>query len=741
MPAPTTELHRATPFRDLFLASALFLFLELAFIRWLPAQVLYLTFFTNTVLLASFLGLSLGCLAARRKIDWLRLAPALLVTLIASASAMEWIRLKLQNVIDLGHNAASPQVVYFGAELRVGDVASFVVPIELVAGFFFLLVALAMVGPGQLIGRCFASLPNPVAAYTTNIAGSLAGIIAFSICSWYLPPVWWFGFAAVGLIYFLLPNARRNWLPIALAVVAPLLLIPPHELGLGIIRQLFPTEIWSPYYRINYLPNLRSIVANLISQQTMISRNDRYPPYAIPYLLNRDSGQPQFHDILIIGAGSGNDVSRAIQWGASDVHIDAVEIDPVIQGLGQRDHPDRPYQDPRVSVHIGDGRNFLRSTERKYDLIVFALVDSLVLHSSVSNLRLESYVFTRESLEDVRRRLKPDGLFVMYNYFRQGWIVSRLDQTATDAFGRSPIVLTLPYHDRVPADSKADAFTMLFEGPRAEAIDSVFKARGTYFLSPDEVPSPSSPDGFTVTSTPRFLKFSPASVEIPANLRDAEDAWPFLYLRNPMIPTLSWRGMIVIAIVATVMLWLFGRHSDLLVFKALNARMFFLGAGFMLLETKGIVHMALIFGGTWIVNTVVFSAILIMILCANLWAERWKSGNTSWFYIALLALLAANVAVPLNAFLGQPGFVQGIAGGLLVFSPIFCAGVVFARTIARASEPDQALAWNIAGAIFGGLTETLSLLIGFKWLMAVAAILYAASWAFGAAKQMRRTAS
>src|ERR1700683_1275139 len=52
-----------TPKRDLFLISALFLFLELTFIRWFPAQVLFLTFFTNTVLLASFLGLSLGCLA------------------------------------------------------------------------------------------------------------------------------------------------------------------------------------------------------------------------------------------------------------------------------------------------------------------------------------------------------------------------------------------------------------------------------------------------------------------------------------------------------------------------------------------------------------------------------------------------------------------------------------------------------------------------------------------------------
>src|SRR5262249_61404941 len=126
-------------------------------------------------------------------------------------------------------------------------------------------------------------------------------------------------------------------------------------------------------------------------------------------LHNGDAGGNAIGDVLIIGAGSGNDVSRALQWGAR--HIDAVEIDPVIQRLGDRDHPNRPYQDPRVTVHLDDGRNFLRSTDRQYDLIIYALVDSLVLHSGYSNIRLESYLFTRQAFEDLRKRLRPGGLF------------------------------------------------------------------------------------------------------------------------------------------------------------------------------------------------------------------------------------------------------------------------------------------------------------------------------------------
>ena len=135
-----------SPRRDLFFASFLFLFLELAFIRWLPSQVLFLTFFTNIVLLASFLGLSLGCLRAAHRRDYLVLTVVLLVVTIVAAAAMEWIRLSLQDVIDVGRNTSAPQVVYFSTEVRTRDVASFVIPIEVVGGLFFLLVAATMIG-------------------------------------------------------------------------------------------------------------------------------------------------------------------------------------------------------------------------------------------------------------------------------------------------------------------------------------------------------------------------------------------------------------------------------------------------------------------------------------------------------------------------------------------------------------------------------------------------------------------
>src|SRR5262249_25469915 len=150
--------------------------------------------------------------------------------------------------------------------------------------------------------------------------------------------------------------------------------------------------LWSPYYRIDYEhPPVRMIAVNLIGHQQMRGRDDEESPgtaYALPHLINRDAGGRPFKDVLIIGAGSGNDISRALEFGSPYIHIDAFETDPVIQRLGKNDHPDKPYDDPRVNPVLDDGRNFLRSSERQYDLVIYALVDSLVLQSSYSNIRL-----------------------------------------------------------------------------------------------------------------------------------------------------------------------------------------------------------------------------------------------------------------------------------------------------------------------------------------------------------------
>src|SRR5262245_55680908 len=332
----------------LFAVSLLVLFLELAAIRWFPAQVLFLTFFTNTVLLACFLGMSLGCLAADRPRNYLAWTPALLAVALGAARGIDWWRQRSGATFGVG-NVASPQLVFFGTESRTGDSSQFVLPIEVVAGVLFVLVALAMLGPGQQFGRRLARVQSRIEAYTVNIAGSLVGVLLFMLCSrLQLGPVWWFGLVAAGLVYLLVQGAPLRALATVVGPGAVLLVA-----GLPSTAPGDAVQFWSPYYRIDYNTPDRAITVNLIGHQQMLTRLNPAPAYALPHLLNRDVGRSPFPQVLVIGAGSGNDVSRALEWGA--VRVDAVEIDPVIYRLGWLNHPDLPYRDRRVFVHLNDG--------------------------------------------------------------------------------------------------------------------------------------------------------------------------------------------------------------------------------------------------------------------------------------------------------------------------------------------------------------------------------------------------
>ena len=494
--------------------------------------------------------------------------------------------------------------------------------------------------------------------------------------------------------------------------------------------------IWSPYYRIDYVyPPVRKIAVNLIGHQQMSSREDKPNPafaYEIPYVLQRDSGGSPFQDVLIIGAGSGNDVSRALKW---DVHhVDAVEIDPAILRLGARDHPDRPYADPRVTTHVGDGRNFLRATQGQYDLIIYALVDSLVLHSSYSDIRLESYLFTREAFSDVRQHLRPHGLFLMYNYFRQGWIVARLAQEVQETFGQPPLVFTLPYRASVESD-RDGGFTLVAGGANTPWA-AAFQAHPEYWLPEDESPDPQTPNGFDQRPAPAereaWIRLGPATVaEIP-DLHSATDDWPFLYVRHRTIPNLGLRGIATMGGISLLLLYVGMRRARLQHEPwRLDGRMFFLGAGFMLLEAEAVVRLALLFGSTWMVNTVVFAAVLVMILAANLYTLKVRPVRFAPYYAGLILSLAANILLPLNYFLAMDRLLQATASCLLIFTPIFFAGVVFATAFRRSVAPDQDFGANVGGAILGGLSEYASTLLGFQYLTLLAVVFYLLSAWFG----------
>ncbi|HZZ63359.1 MAG TPA: hypothetical protein VFE63_19705 [Roseiarcus sp.] len=708
--------------RKLFLAGFLVLFLELASIRWFATTVIFLQFFTNIILISSFLGMSCGCMAARRRFDWLGASPfltlgAVLAALVLLAIYEKWSGL----AVDVGHQA-SPQEVFFGTEYRNRDLAKFVVPIEAIAGVFFVLIALMFVGLRQALGRAFDACTDRVAGYAFNIGGSLAGIAGFSALSFAQAPPWiWFLLCCAGVAYLLYeaggPTGAR-----LLALTGVVAAVAFH----GAYGQRPGDRVfWSPYYAVDFRPDDLVISVNNIGHQQMTPFDKGGSSYSLIHLLNRAAGGPPPEDVLIIGAGSGNDVDHALRYGAR--HVDAVEIDPVIQRIGVTENPDRPYDDPRVERRLDDGRHFLRTTDRKYDLVVYALVDSLILHSGYANIRLESYLFTRQAFEDVKRVLKPGGLFVTYNYFRQGWVVERLAATAKSVFGCEPTVLTLPYQETLPSSSPA-GFAMVVAGCD-KRIAEAFAAHRDYWLNVLP-PRNLAVDGFAVRpeSLPaadqaEWLRSAPTNIvhEFGAP-KLATDDWPFLYLRDRLIPDITIRSMVLLGAIGVAMVALFLPKSGGL--RRFDGRMFFLGAAFMLLETKAVVQLALLFGSTWIVNSIMFPTVLVLILLANLFVLKFPPARLVWHYAGLIAVLAVAAAVPMNAVLGGGVLLRYVVPCALALGPMFFAGVIFARTFRDSADPDLAFGSNIAGSVLGGLAESFSMLLGFRYLLVVAIALY-----------------
>jgi hypothetical protein len=304
---------------NLFLVSFLILFFELACIRWFASSVIFLTFFTNLILMASFLGMSVGCMTAAHKRNYiLAFIPLTLLAVVLATSTVAFYDSFSRVTVDVG-GQASPQQIYFGTEYRANDPSRIVIPIEVIAAAFFTLVAIIFVGLGQVMGRAFNAIPNRVLSYTTDIAGSLSGIICFSTASYLrTSPFVWFAISLTIAWYFLWPflrqSTRRIATPLQLAALCGVLVI------LAVSSRSLDSRVqtfWSPYYKVNYIKDGTSleITTNNIGHQGMVSVEQGGPAYALPHLLNRDAGRPAFQDVLIIGAGSGNDVRRRAALG------------------------------------------------------------------------------------------------------------------------------------------------------------------------------------------------------------------------------------------------------------------------------------------------------------------------------------------------------------------------------------------------------------------------------------------
>jgi SAM-dependent methyltransferase len=640
--------------RRLFGLSFLMLFIELALIRWTGAHVVYLSYFSNVVLLGSFLGIGIGFLRADRRPDLFRAAPFALAGLVAFVT-----------LFPVEIDRSGTDLLFFGAYGPTGLPAWVTLPVV------FLAAAAVMATIGGGVAQAF-SHHRPLHAYRLDVLGSITGIAAFTLLSFLqLPPMAWGLVACAGLAIALRP--RIGWLQ-GLPLIA--------VLGLLVVDSLSPGTHWSPYYAVETSDVTRppiTVSVNGVPHQVIESVEDRErlePIYLEPYA--RAATSPE--RVLVVGAGTGGDVAIALREGAQ--RVDAVEIDPVLADLGRRYNPDAPYADPRVHLFVDDGRAFLERTAETYDLILFALPDSLTLVSGQSSIRLESYLFTREAFMAARDHLAADGVFGVYNYFREPWLIDRFAATMRTAFGRDPCV------DAVEGQGR---FALLTVGRSETAVSCPSSAVSTGRSAPDPV----------------------------------SDDRPFPYLRHPEIPAFYLAALASVLVAAAVAVRLVGGPYGAM---ASSLDLFFMGAAFLLLETKNVVGFALLFGTTWVVNALVFAGILVAVLAAIEVKERFRLPSRSILYVALAASLVIAWLVPNAWLLDLPIALRFGAATILAFAPIFLANLVFADRFAGTAHSTTAFAANLLGAMVGGVLEYAALVVGYRALLPLVAMLYAAAF-------------
>ena len=151
----------------------------------------------------------------------------------------------------------------------------------------------------------------------------------------------------------------------------------------------------------------------------------------------------------------------------------------------------------------------------------------------------------------------------------------------------------------------------------------------------------------------------------------------------------------------------------------------FMGAAFLLLETKNVVQFALLFGTTWFVNSLVFAGVLLSVYLAVEVARHVRLPDPRRLYPLLLALLAVAWLVPQESLLSLAPVPRFIVAVALAFGPIFVANLVFAQRFRESASATTAFAANLLGAIVGGMIEYVSLITGYRFLLIVVGGLYA----------------
>ena len=688
---------------ELFVLSAISLYFELLIIRWMSTDIRAFTVFRTFPLIACFIGLGVGFALRNDKNYKYSTVSILLFVFIMQA-------MNFYGISFLGF----PSLNIFQWNNLTG-----LLQIQQYLLLFMLSIVLLLSAPfavcvciGARLGELFSKLP-PLSAYSWNVGGAVMGSVLFLLLSTLGLAPWQLLLLPTAIISADLILKNRNHkgkylqlIPLVFIVLICCYFIPSlSNIPLNVdLEKIYCKEktktFWSPYQRIDLTlfkdksehPQFRGLelsvnhlfyqyffhtrVNDLIGHGEFIERIRE--DYSLPFSFNSAK------DVLIVGAGTGQNVSAAVDRGA--LNIDAVDIDPLIIDIGRKYNPD--YSKANVHLVCDDARHFISTTKKQYDVINFSTLDSHTVAGLGSSVRLDSYIYTKECIRRALSLLKEDGILHLSFVTEAPWIKERLFKTLMLASGYEPLVL---------------------QG----------KITGTIYLL-----------GPAVQKKALFLpkNYEQISIKEFVHAKALTDDWPYIYVKTDVI------DFPYLAILVEIML--IGLYAARKVVFDKNDfsvwHMFFLGAAFMLLELHAISFLSLLYGSTWITSGIVINSILIMLLIANNFVVRcFKKLEYKMpiIYFALLASILCSYLIPTDILLNMSSdhFIVFALLTVVTILPMGIAAIIFSISFAKVSNISKAFAFNLFGAVIGGLLEYLSNWWGIRSLNIIAAGLYLAS--------------
>jgi hypothetical protein len=304
-------------------------------------------------------------------------------------------------------------------------------------------------------------------------------------------------------------------------------------------------------------------------------------------------------------------------------------------------------------------------------------------------------------LQHARSLLADGGVMVLSFDARKLFVADRMARSLGDEFGAKPIYFT------VPSTPYGWGGVMFIAGDLA----GVSKQIAAHPRLAAQIDAWNRDKPLTLTG----------------NTRITTDDWPYLYLESPRIPSLYFLlgGLLLLLLVRGI-----GRsHFRELVtgWDRTHWHFFFLGAAFLLLEVQNVSKASVVLGNTWLVNAVIISAVLAMVLLANLIVHRFPALPPWPVYAGLCGTCVALYFLDISRFAFLPYATKAVIVGSLTSLPMLFSGVVFIRSFTAVARKDQALGANLIGALVGGLLQSVTFVTGIRALLLIVAGLYLAA--------------